>query len=240
MFIIEILILLLLIVLKITNNSCVVNSSIGTIKRLNGIDNTTTRVVDSQKLEELYYVVPEAEPTVNNKNILYYNNAILPLSNKAIACNNNNVYMKNYGSSMTALSSIVSTELNDIINPIDLLNLSLENNIFNCDKGVDFDQLVNLVQSNYKIRIREIDSSEIGTYTGLGIPVLENIKYNSSAEKNLTCNEDYIKRVLLAIIILLMEIKRLILQTIYALKLHQVDILLLNRNIVMIHIPLMN
>lgn len=192
LFIINVVLLLILIILKVTNSSCVINSSIGTIKRLDGIDKATTRLVDSQDQKELYYIIPEVETSINDKKILYYNNAILPLSNKTISCNRYNAYMKNYGSSITALASLISTELVDIVNPIDILDIVLKNNLFDCDKGVDFNQLINLVQSNYKIRIKEIDSSEIEKYTSLGIPVLENIKYNSSVEKNLTCNENFI------------------------------------------------
>lgn len=188
--IVEVLLLLLLIVLKITNNSCVINSSISTINRIKGIDGTTTRVVATQEEDQVFYVTPEITLTRTNTRVLHYNNSKLPLSDKSINCNKE-IYMKNFGSSITALASIVSTAKNDVIDPIQILDLALSSKIFDCDKGVDFDALKNVVQSKYNIIIREISQSEVESNISRENVVLEKIKYNPNAT-NLTCNEGYI------------------------------------------------
>lgn len=183
--------LILLITLRIFNNPCVINSNIS------GIDHNMSKKSDNILYETnsantVERIVTNKIYTKSNKQKIYYFNINkLPLSNKKIYCDNDYAYMKNYGSNITALSIIVSSLYNENIDPIKLLDLSVENNIFDCETGVNTDELINLVNNNYNLSKREINYTELKDYIRNGGIVLAEINAGSK-EKTVSCSASYI------------------------------------------------
>lgn len=183
--------LILLIVLRIFNNPCVINSNIS------GIDHNMSKksdniIYETNSANTVERIVTNKIYTKSNKQkIFYFNINKLPLSNKKIYCDNDYAYMKNYGSNITALSIIVSSLYNENIDPIKLLDLSVENNIFDCETGVNTDELINLVNNNYSLSKREINYTELKDYIRNGGIVLAEINAGD-IDKSISCSASYI------------------------------------------------
>lgn len=183
--------LILLITLRIFNNPCVINSNIS------GIDHNMSKKSDiilyeTNSANTVERIVTNKIYTKSNKQKIYYFNINkLPLSNKKIYCDNDYAYMKNYGSNITALSIIVSSLYNENIDPIKLLDLSVENNIFDCETGVNTDELINLVNNNYSLSKREINYTELKDYIRNGGIVLAEINAGD-IDKSISCSASYI------------------------------------------------
>ena len=187
----KIIFLILLITLRIFNNPCVINSNIS------GIDHNMSKKSDiilyeTNSANTVERIVTNKIYTKSNKQKIYYFNINkLPLSNKKIYCDNDYAYMKNYGSNITALSIIVSSLYNENIDPIKLLDLSVENNIFDCETGVNTDELINLVNNNYSLSKREINYTELKDYIRNGGIVLAEINAGD-IDKSISCSASYI------------------------------------------------
>ena len=183
--------LILLITLRIFNNPCVINSNIS------GIDHNMSKksdniIYETNSANTVERIVTNKIYTKSNKQKIYYFNINkLPLSNKKIYCDNDYAYMKNYGSNITALSIIVSSLYNENIDPIKLLDLSVENNIFDCETGVNTDELINLVNNNYSLSKREINYTELKDYIRNGGIVLAEINAGD-IDKSISCSASYI------------------------------------------------
>lgn len=188
---INVIFLILLIVLRIFNNPCVINSNIS------GIDHNMSKksdniIYETNSANTVERIVTNKIYTKSNKQKIYYFNINkLPLSNKKIYCDNDYAYMKNYGSNITALSIIVSSLYNENIDPIKLLDLSVENNIFDCETGVNTDELINLVNNNYSLSKREINYTELKDYIRNGGIVLAEINAGD-IDKSISCSASYI------------------------------------------------
>ena len=183
--------LILLITLRIFNNPCVINSNIS------GIDHNMSKksdniIYETNSANTVERIVTNKIYTKSNKQKIYYFNINkLPLSNKKIYCDNDYAYMKNYGSNITALSIIVSSLYNENIDPIKILDLSVENNIFDCETGVNTDELINLVNNNYSLSKREINYTELKDYIRNGGIVLAEINAGD-IDKSISCSASYI------------------------------------------------
>ena len=130
LLVLEIIILLLLIVLKISNNSCIANSNINYIKRSKStIDYTGTGFSkDPNVLEKI--ITNEIYNNNTGQKVYYFNNNKLPLSDKKIVCEDKEVYMKNYGNTLTADSILISSVLQKNIDPIEVMKVAFKYNIF--------------------------------------------------------------------------------------------------------------
>lgn len=183
--------LILLITLRIFNNPCVINSNISGIDH-NMSKNSDNIIYETNSANTVERIVTNKIYTKSNKQkIFYFNINKLPLSNKKIYCDNDYAYMKNYGSNITALSIIVSSLYNENIDPIKLLDLSVENNIFDCETGVNTDELINLVNNNYSLSKREINYTELKDYIRNGGIVLAEINAGD-IDKSISCSASYI------------------------------------------------
>lgn len=190
-YFIELLLLITFIVLRFINNPCIVNSTISGIS-VNSNKNSKNYIYSSNSANTVERIVTNKIYTKSNKQKIYYFNINkLPLSNKKIYCDNDYAYMKNYGSNITALSIIVSSLYDENIDPIKILNLSIENNIFDCETGVNTDELINLVNNNYSLSKREINYTELKDYIRNGGIVLAEINAGD-IDKSISCSASYI------------------------------------------------
>ena len=128
----DIIFIILFIILKLTGNNCVVNSSFSYIKS----NNVVSIKDDSNTVYESIY---STDQYINgkNKNAYFYSIYSDPLRNVKLSCTNNS-YMKNYGDSITAITTLISNYYNVEINEIDVINYLEDNNLIDCEKGIDF------------------------------------------------------------------------------------------------------
>ncbi len=189
---VEIVLLLLLITVSILSNDCAVNSSVFKIKDYFGFKEEHEIIKESNDVS----VVEEIQSTdrykvKGNQKVFYFNNNTLPLSDKKIGCGSKDLYFKNIGSNITAISMLLSTELKTNVDPIKLLNLSLENEIFDCDTGVDVDDLFAILKQKYNVNTIDISKEEAINNINTGKIVLAEVT-NDPSLNNVTCEDSYI------------------------------------------------
>ena len=192
LFIVDAVLIVLFIVLRISNFTCVSNST------LNGLNismkkNSTDFIKEKNDADSVNEIVTNKIYKTNSlSNVYYFNNNQLPLSNKKVICDNKELYMRQYGNGITAVSSMVSTILNKNVDPIAILELSIRNGIFDCEEGVNINLLLDVVSNEYNITFREIDSENLWNTVYSGKLVMEEIVYNKDSLDNITCDKGYI------------------------------------------------
>lgn len=191
LLVLEIIILLLFIVLKISNNSCITNSNINYIKRSKStIDyNGTGFSKDPNILEKI--ITNEIYKGPTGKNVYYFSNNKLPLSDKKIVCEDKELYMKNYGNTLTAASILVSSVLQKNIDPIEVMHVAFKYNIFDCEKGVKTEDLLNALANEYHLRVSYVDESMLVNYVNQGGVVLAKVIVKPNFN-NFACDESNI------------------------------------------------
>lgn len=175
-----------------TINSCIYNSTISGIKR-----------VQKKKQIELYdnirpnseydYTLEDIEPseyyiTSTGSKFYYYNQNSKNIGTKKLSCSSNDYYMNKYGASFTAVSMALSTLADNNITPIDVLNL-YTNNIGSCTSGIDIEDIFDIIIDTYAaFDISEISSNDLNNSIASGGIVIAKLDGNS----NLSCGESYI------------------------------------------------
>ena len=180
------------IILLLINSSFISSINIKGIKNAIKIKNGGY-YFESYNVDEVDEIITnEIYKTNNLKDVYYFNNNSLPLSDKKLYCDGKVMYLKNFGNSITSLATMVSTALNRNIDPIEILNLAYYNEIIDCENGVDIDDLINIVSNEYNVSIKNISANEINSYLNKDVIVMEEINYKEGNSINLTCNKSYI------------------------------------------------
>ena len=190
---INVLFIIIYIVFTLLNNSCFVNSTIKGILnsiRIDKYSDKTIKISNNPDVVEKI-VTNKIYKTNNNKNVYYFNNFELPLSDKKIYCDDKVEYMKNYGNGITAVSILLSSVLDQNIDPIKIYDYAVEKNIFDCEDGVDVVELLYSVASNYNLSLVSIDKTEVANYVRNGNVVLARITYNKNVD-NISCGKSNI------------------------------------------------
>ena len=194
LIIIEIVLLSILIILRIFNNTVIVNSSFGRLKELyreNIYTNDNSSIIENEEDFDVY-ITDQIYKTKNGSNVYYFNNNSYPLNNKRFYYNGTAGYLKHYGTGITALSMTISSLLDSNIDPIELLNLSIKNNIIDKASGIDMNKILELAKQQYNFHYFTVGINEMDSYVKAGKVVLAKVKYNENSSKNLFCTAGYI------------------------------------------------
>lgn len=188
---INIILVLALIVLRVFNNGCVVNSSISKllINRYKNGEISLKEETGSNVIEKI--VTNKKYNTKSGKTVYYFNNIDLPISEYEIPCKNSHGYMKNYGNNITAISTFISTYLERNVDPIEVLNYAKKSDLIRCDVGIKTYSLLNVISNEYKYNIKTISFNEINNYLNSGNVVLVEVT-NKPGIRNITCDKSYI------------------------------------------------
>jgi hypothetical protein len=100
--------------------------------------------------------------------------------------------MKNYGESITAITTLISNNYNTSVNEIDIIKYLDEKKLINCDNGIDFEKALNALQDKYYYNLKEIKKSEVNNYVSTGNSVLAETQNKYDQAKNFGCEKDYI------------------------------------------------
>lgn len=180
--------IILFIALRLFNNSCVTNSNISFIR-----DNSSKDNILKENSDTIYESVHSTEQYINgdNKTAYYYDINNEPLGNISLSCKNKS-YIKNYGGSISAITTLIGNYYNLDVNEIDILTILEENKLIDCDKGVDFDKAFNGLSKDYYYKIVQISSTQINNYLNNGQSVLVETTNKYNEDNNFGCEKDYI------------------------------------------------
>ena len=188
---INIILVLSLIVLRLFNNGCVVNSSISKllINRYKKGEITLKEETGSNVIKKI--VTNKKYNTKSGKIVYYFNNVELPISEYEIPCKKSHGYMKNYGNNITAISTFVSTYLERNIDPIEILNYAKKSELIRCDVGIKTYSLLNIIAKDFGYNVKTISFNEVNNYLNSGNVVLAEVT-NKPGIHNITCDKSYI------------------------------------------------
>lgn len=188
--IIEILLLVTFIILRLFNNTCIVNSNINGIKMNNLKNNEETLIEYDNPLDDSNIEPNTNYRTYKNKKLYYFNQNNNSIKNSYYECDGKKVYMNSFGNGLTAFSIAVSTLYSSNINPITLLNIYKENTDICENKMTTYNLFSNIKKEYEGLEILEIDSSQIESNIKNGNLVLVEISANENS--NFTCDSGYI------------------------------------------------
>ncbi|MBO5530751.1 MAG: hypothetical protein J5970_05070 [Bacilli bacterium] len=188
---INIILVLSLIVLRLFNNGCIVNSSLTKllINRYKKGEITLKEETGSNVIEKI--VTNKKYNTKSGKIVYYFNNVELPISEYEIPCKKSHGYMKNYGNNITAISTFVSTYLERNIDPIEILNYAKKSELIRCDVGIKTYSLLNIIAKDFGYNVKTISFNEVNNYLNSGNVVLAEVT-NKPGIRNITCDKSYI------------------------------------------------
>ena len=184
--IINVLFIIAFILLRIFGNSCIKNSNYSFIKNYE-------KSFISENINTLYESVYSTDQYINSqfKNAYLYDINSEPLKDVKLSCDNNS-YINNYGNSISAITSIISNAYQIEINEVELINYLEENNLIDCENGIDFDNIINKISEKYYFNITNITKNDISSYISDGKSVLVETKNKFDKDNNFGCEKDYI------------------------------------------------
>lgn len=182
--------LIIFIILRLIKSNCILYSNFQDIS-ISISSKNAELIVDTKQsnLEKIDAI--EKYKTSNNSNVYYFNNISFPLSNQSITCSSDTVFMKDYGNEITAVSIMASSILDKNIDPIEILDLAKKNNVIDCNKRINIDKLISIVNNKYKLYSVNIDSNSAYNKIKNGEVILAEVKYTSGAN-NISCSKDYV------------------------------------------------
>ena len=182
--------IILLIILKLANNDCVVNSS---FSYLNKKDEDIKIIDENSKPSYVYESIYSTETYSNDRSekVYFYDINSDKIKNSLITCTKES-YLKNYGDSISAITSLVANSYDTDIDMMEALSYLEENNLIDCENGINFDTSFKKLGELYNYSIVQISKERVKDAISDGKSVLVETtnKYNES--NNFGCEKDYI------------------------------------------------
>lgn len=191
MFLVEVILLIVLIILRLFGNNCINNSTIMFLKRNNAKINYKEKYFNDNPNTVKKIVTNEIYTSKIGKNVYYFNNERLPLSDIEVKCKKTTGYMKNYGNNLTAIATLLSTKMERNIDPLEVLKYAKDNDLVRCDIGIKTYSLLSVIAKDYRLRVSTISSGEIKNQINNGNVVLAEVT-NRAGIRNITCDKSYI------------------------------------------------
>ena len=193
-YIIEIGLLLLFSILFITKNECIINSNIRDISAAYRFNMENPNQLKEKNSPDIVYTVVTNEfyKSNTNEDVYYFNNNLLPLSDKKIKTVDQDIYLKQYGNSITAAAMFVSYYLRTNIDPIEIMEYIESQNAISYENGVDFNDLISNVSFMYALKMYDISNYDLNDFIKAGRIVIAEVNYNPEVTNNLTCDRGYI------------------------------------------------
>lgn len=192
-YVIEIVVLIAIAVLHLIGFSYIVDSNVTNILNMKllseSIDGDSNDFNDNLKMSKNIKTMGAYTEykTHRNEDAYYYNGFELPLAGKQIKCTSDYDYYKYYSDIMTSTAMLLSTYFGDEIDPVEIYNKTLDNNLIKCGEPINKDSFFYMISNEYKVNFKVLDSSELRNYILNGKPVLMETIGNGS----LSCYQTY-------------------------------------------------
>lgn len=183
----DIVFIIIFIILRLVGNPCLKNSTFSFLKEKK-MDSAISENTDSLYESILY---TKKFTNLNNKDSYYYSLLYEPLSNAKLSCNKKS-YLKNYGDSITAITTLISNYYGIGIDEADLISYLEDNNLVDCYNGFDFDKVFNALGEYYNYDVVQISKSKVDSYLSNGNSVLVETRNKYKEKNNFGCEKDYI------------------------------------------------
>ena len=185
--IINIIFIMFLIIMRLASNACITNSNISYL-----VNDDKSQYINESS-DSFYEAVYSAEQYLNNesKEVYHYDISTEPLKNVLLSCSDKS-YMKNYGDSIAAITSLIANYSETDMNVIEILDYLEENGLVDCNNGFDFDKVFNAIADMYSLNIKQISSKEVYGYVSNGNNVLAETSNKNGESKNFGCENAYI------------------------------------------------
>ena len=175
-----------------TINSCVYNSTFSGIKRVN--NKNKIKLYNEMHPYSQYtstdIVSDKNYMTYKGKSLYYYNLNEDYMKDIYTMCDNNRLYFKTIGSSITAYSIVLSTIYDNEINPLQIYYEYIDNHDI-CNELITIESIYETYsKSTDNILVNKINSSEIYSNIINGNIVIAKLVANEDSK--LTCDSDYI------------------------------------------------
>ena len=188
--IVNILFIIGLIILKLTSNDCVTNS---TFSYFNQKEENIDIIYENSDQSTIYESVYSNDTYVASDmhEAYFYGLNYDSLKNTTISCDKKS-YMNNYGDSISAITTLIANYNRSDINIIEILTVLEENNLIDCDNGFDFDKVFEKLSEEYNFKIISISKEQVYNYITKGNSVLVETTNKPSYNNNFGCEKDYI------------------------------------------------
>ena len=187
--IITVLSIMILIVLRLFNNECVVNSSFSYLKSDDDIKIINENSKPSYVYESIYS--SKTYLTDDSREAYFYDLNSEELKTNVISCNKNS-YLNNYGSGLSAIATLISNGYGSDTDIVEMLFYLEYNKLIDCENGFDFDTIFKKLGESYYFTINQISKDSIKDYVSNGKFVLAETTNKSNEYKNFGCEKDYI------------------------------------------------
>lgn len=186
--VLDALFIIIFIILKLVGNPCIKNSTFSYIKNYTG-----TVVTAHEANDNMYETI---HPTSiydarNGKSAYFYGLNYEPLKKHKILCDKKS-YMKNYGDSITAITTLIANYYDIEINETEVISYLEEANLIDCEKGINFENAFIQIASKYYSNPIQIPKYDIDTYLNNGKSVLVETQNIYDETGNFGCERDYI------------------------------------------------
>lgn len=189
----EIIALLVLIILYIIGFSYVTDSNISNIVNLKilneSVESESTNIYKNIEASNnvLKIEADTSYKTHRNDPVYYYNSFERPLSTKKIECENEYDYLKYYSDIITSTSMLLSSYLEQDIDPIEIYNKAYAHGIIKCGEPINKDEFFGMIFNEYRVYFNIIKGSDLENFVLNGkLVLLETI-----GNGQLSCNQTY-------------------------------------------------
>ena len=166
LILINIVLLIFFITCNIFNiNSCVYNSNINGIKRVNNKNsiNLYNKMHPTIDNSVSYDITPEKKfKTYTGRDLYYFNQNKDYMKDAYYICNGKKYYINTFGSSITSFSIAISTLYDKTISPLEVFNNYKEDYIDICSGNISIEKVYNSVMKRYgALTLTQINKSQI-------------------------------------------------------------------------------
>lgn len=193
----EILALIAVATLYLIGFSYITESNIITIMNMNMLSDSSIKKVEKNdgnlnKINRNSRIFSTKQIRTRDNTYAYdYEINSSPLNEAELSCDKKS-YMKNYGDSMSAITTLIANYYDLDINEMKVLSYLEDNNLVDCENGIDFEKALIKLGDKYYYTVKQISSSQVESYVSSGKSVLVETINNYEEKDNFGCEKDYI------------------------------------------------
>lgn len=185
----NIFVVILFLIFYLLGNTCIYNLNINRLIK----SRIQTKFKESYDVSKDIFgndiVLSDTFKSYMKKNVYYYNMNDNNNYYKSFTCNNKKKYNRFYLENLYNTTTVLSYTLNKKINPNELINYSIEENLMDCESGISLDNIFSLINNKYNVNIKEISINEVENYIKNDYIIFTESQGNVELNSALTCDK---------------------------------------------------